>query len=82
MSKKMKAVAVKYDEGIEVPFIMAKGEGKIAEKIIEEANDKNIPITEDTTLVDILGIQEVGTKVPEEAWRALAKIFAFILEEK
>lgn len=82
MREKRKAVAVKYDEGIEVPLIMAKGEGRIADKIVNEASARSIPITENTTLVDMLSIQNVGSEVPEQAWKALAQIFAFILEDK
>ena len=76
-----KAVAVKYREGIEVPIIMAKGTGRTADKIKKEAVKNNIPLAEDAKLVDLLGLQEPGDYVPEEAWSALACIFAFILEE-
>ena len=82
MGKNKRAVAIKYDDGIEVPIIMAKGNGKTAEKILEEAEINNIPVTEDGPLVEMLGLQEQGSQVPEEAWSALAKIFAFILERK
>lgn len=77
---KRKAVAVKYDDGIEVPIIMAKGQGAAADKIIYEAEKNNITLTENKPLVDLLGIENVGSQVPEEAWTALAEIFAFILE--
>ena len=79
---KSKAVAVRYDKGIDVPLVMAKGEGIIADKIISEAKENNIPITENTTLVDMIGMADVGNEVPEEAWSALATVFAFILEHK
>ena len=75
-----KAVAVKYAEGLDVPVIMAKGEGASAQNILAEAQKNDILIQEDSVLVDFLGMQSVGEAVPEEAWTALAKIFAFILE--
>lgn len=77
-----KAVALKYPEGAVAPIIMAKGKGKTADLIISEAQKNDIYIKEDTALVDLLGLQETGDVVPEEAWKALAAIFAFILEEK
>lgn len=77
-----KAVALKYPQGAVAPIIMAKGEGRTAELIIDEAEKNNIFIEENLELVNLLGVQEIGDVVPEEAWRALAAIFSFILEEK
>ncbi len=77
-----KAVALKYSQGLEAPIIVAKGKGKIADKILAEAAKNEIPIKEDTVLVDMLGISEIGNIVPEETWEILAQIFAFVMEEK
>jgi len=74
-----KAVALKYPEGVEAPIIVAKGEGLIAEKILTEAEKNSILIEEDATLVDMLGFEDVGSVVPESAWKALAVIFSHIL---
>ena len=82
MRDKKRAIAIKYDEGIEVPIVMAKEEGKRADQLIDEAINQEIPVTENTMLVDMLRIEEVGQKVPENAWKALAEIFAFILKDK
>ncbi|MBR1640013.1 MAG: EscU/YscU/HrcU family type III secretion system export apparatus switch protein [Treponema sp.] len=77
-----KAVALKYPEGVEAPIIVAKGKGKVAEKIIEEARKNDIFIKEDTVLVDMLGLHNAGDFVPEETWTALAEFFSFILSMK
>lgn len=77
-----KAVALKYPEGVEAPVIVAKGFGKTAEKILNEAEKNNILIQEDEELVDLLGLQNIGSIVPEEAWDALALIFSYILENE
>ena len=82
MGEKKKAIAIKYDDGIDVPIIMAKEEGKRADQLIEEAIKREIPVTENTMLVDMLRVEEVGQMVPENAWKALAEIFAFILKDK
>lgn len=79
--EKKKAVVLKYPEGVEAPIIVAKGEGKTAEKILLLAEKNNILIKEDLTLVDMLGMQDVGSLVPQEAYQALALIFSFILKE-
>ena len=74
-----KAVAVKYPEGAEVPFIVAKGSGIIAQKIISEAEKNNIHIEENENLVEILSEVKIGSEVPVESWEILAQIFSFIL---
>ena len=78
----LQAVALKYPEGAEVPFITAKGKGELAKKIIETAQENNICIEENEALVNLLSAEEVNAAVPEEAYSALAVIFAFILERE
>ena len=79
---KRKAVALKYIEGTEAPMILAKGEGRTASLILEEAEKNGIPVTEDKVLVDMLGLSEAGSYVPENTWQALAVIFSYILNQK
>ena len=80
--QKKRAVALKYPDGVDAPIIMAKGEGRTAELMISEAQKNDIHITEDTVLVDMLGMSEVGSMVPESAWKALAVIFSYILSDE
>ena len=82
MSLKKKAVALKYIEGTEAPMILAKGEGRTASLMLEEAEKNGIPVTEDQVLVDMLGFSSAGDFVPENTWQALASIFSFILSQK
>ena len=41
-SKKMKAVALKYPEGVEAPIILAKAQGRTAELMLNEAKKNNV----------------------------------------
>lgn len=75
-----KAVALKYPEGASAPFIAASAKGFLAQKMLEVAAEKKIPITEDAALADFLSVQEIGQTIPEETWEAVAKIFAFIVQ--
>ena len=79
--QKKRAVALKYPEGVEAPVIMAKGEGRTAEIMLEEAEKNGIHIAQDAVLVDMLGISDVGSIVPENAWKALAVIFSYIMAD-
>ena len=82
MTSKRKAVALKYIEGTQAPVILAKGEGRKAEIMLEEAEKNAIPVTEDKVLVDMLGLSSAGELVPENTWQALAVIFSFILSDQ
>ena len=81
MNSKRKAVALKYIEGSQAPLILAKGEGRTANLMLEEAEKEGIPVTEDKVLVDMLGLSSAGDIVPENTWQALAVIFSFILSK-
>lgn len=82
MTSKRKAVALKYVEGTDAPVILAKGEGRKAELMLEEAEKNGVPVTEDKVLVDLLGLSSAGDIVPENTWKALAVIFSYILSDK
>jgi flagellar biosynthesis protein len=80
MTDSKKAVALKYPEGAGAPLIAASGKGFLAQKILELAQERKIPVVEDKCLADVLTVQEIGAAVPEETWEALAKIFAFVIQ--
>jgi flagellar biosynthesis protein len=74
-----KAVAIRYDATDDnAPRLIAKGEGLVAEKIIEIATENNIHIHEDPLVVAMLAKLEVNTFVPEELYKAVAEILAFV----
>ena len=81
MTSKRKAVALKYIEGTEAPVILAKGQGRTADLMLEEAEKQGIPVTQNKVLVDMLGLSSAGDLVPENTWQALAVIFSFILSQ-
>ena len=83
--KNIKASALRYDKGKEnAPILIAKGKGKVAEKIIEIANKENIPVVENKALADILDKLDIYDETPPELYKVVAQLFAFIykLNEK
>ncbi|MCL5807292.1 MAG: EscU/YscU/HrcU family type III secretion system export apparatus switch protein [Deltaproteobacteria bacterium] len=81
MKKDEKAVAaaLKYDAGKDIaPKVIAKGQGTVAEKIIELAKKNNIPIKSDPSLVQILSKLDIDQQIPIELYRAVAEILAFV----
>jgi flagellar biosynthesis protein len=81
MPKKIykKAVALKYDrEKGEAPKVTAKGQGRVAEKIIDLAKKNNIPIKDDPDLIEVLSSLEINTEIPSEIYVAVAELLAFV----
>ncbi len=73
------AVALSYNPlNADIPKVIAKGKGKIAENILEQAKAHNIPIQEDPNLVQLLGQLDLNEAIPEELYQAVAEVFAFI----
>ncbi len=73
------AVALRYKkEEMSAPKIIAKGAGFIAEKIKEVARKYGIPIVEDKPLARALYKLKLDSFIPEELYRAVAKILAYI----
>ena len=70
------AIALKYDE-ISAPKLTAKGQADLAEQIISIAKEHNIPIYENSELVNILSKLELGDEIPEILYRVIAEIIAF-----
>ncbi len=80
-SIRTKAVAIGYEPGKNaIPTILALGEGEIANKIIEKANQNSIPVVEDAKSADILNMMNVGDVIPVELYEAIAKILVFIAD--
>jgi flagellar biosynthesis protein len=74
-----KAAALKYKHGIDnAPQLVAKGRGKIAEKIVEIAKAHGIPIQEDKELVEFLSMLDLYQEIPPELYKAVAEILAFV----
>ena len=77
------AVALRYDsKTMDAPRIVAKGAGFMAEKIREVARKHGIPIVEDKPLARSLHKVDLGASVPEELYRAVARILAMILSRR
>ncbi len=80
-SKRLAAVALSYQQHVhDAPKVIAKGKGKIAEAIIEKAKQKQVPIQEDPSLVQLLAELNLNQSIPEELYQAVAEIFAFIYQ--
>ncbi len=75
-SKIQKAVALFYD-GVNAPQVTAKGIGAVADNIIAIAAQHEVPLCDNSALVDLLVTLELGDEIPETLYLAVAYIIAF-----
>ncbi len=73
------AVALKYKYSEDkAPYVVASGEGRLAEAIINKAQSAEVPIHEDKGLAQILKHVKVGNPIPEELYEVVAQIIAMV----
>jgi len=76
-----KTVALRYDRGEDsAPKLIAKGEGLVAEKLLELARQFNIPIREDADLAEILSQLQLHEEIPPTTYLVVAEILTFIYQ--
>ena len=78
-----KAVALLYNDR-KAPVVSAKGEGGLADEIIELATEHGIYIAQDPILADLLSRLEVDQEIPDDLYHSVAVIlsWAFWLQGK
>ncbi len=77
--KKIKeAAALKYNPDDSAPKIVALGKGEIAEKILETAQNNNVPVYENPELAQVLNTLSIGEEIPEELYEIVAEILVFV----
>jgi flagellar biosynthesis protein len=70
------AIALNYD-GETAPRVTAKGRGELAERILEIAEQQQVPLQEDAELAALLAQIPMGEEIPEALYRAVAEVIAF-----
>lgn len=78
------AVALMYDrEVMTSPRVVAKGADFVAERIKAIATENKVPLVENQTVARELYAQvEIGQEIPEQFFRAVAEILAFVYRLK
>ncbi len=76
---RQEAVALRYEPKRDrAPKLVAKGQGYLAEKILELARQHHIPVREHKNLLQILSRLDLNQEIPAEVYKAVAEILAFI----
>lgn len=72
------AVALRYDEGLPAPIIVAKGSGHMAGRIRALATEASVPIVRNDVAAAGLEPLDIGEFVPPAYWEIVASILVFI----
>ena len=80
MNEIFSAVALRYPEWADAPYISAKAKGSVAERLVEIAEKNDVPVVENVEMANILSIQRIGSFIPESTYEAIATIFAFFVK--
>lgn len=76
--KRLEAIALSYQSGDEAPKVVASGRGYVAEKILEKAQEANVPIHQDKKVADALSNIDIGAYIPKELYEVVAEILVFV----
>lgn len=73
------AVALKYRSSVDnAPNVVAKGKGKVAQKIIDIAKANNIYIHDDPDLVEVLAQLDLNDEIPTDLYIVVSELLAFV----
>jgi flagellar biosynthesis protein len=81
--KKERAVALKYDkDGVGAPKVVATGSGEIAKKIIQKAEEFDVPIFKNEALATSLLNLNVNEQIPANLYKAVAEVFVWLMQSE
>ena len=74
------AVALKYNpEQDYSPVVVASGHGKVAERIINLAEENGVPVYRDDSTAAMLTMLSVGEGIPPELYQGVAGIYVQVV---
>jgi flagellar biosynthesis protein len=72
------AIALKYARP-RAPRVVASGRGEVGKAIIEAARAHGVPLEQNPELAEALAQVPLDDEIPEELYRAVAAVIAFVL---
>lgn len=74
----IEVAALRYDKDEDhAPRLLARGKGHTAARILELAEQHDLPVRRDPTLVSILGALDVGAEIPPDLYGVIAEVLAW-----
>ena len=79
MSERQLAVPLRFlKDRDDVPRVVARGRGALAERILEIARKNGVPVHHDTDLAEVLAKLDLGQAIPPELYRAVAEVLSYL----
>ncbi len=76
------AIALHYEKGSqEAPRVVAKGRGRIAEKIVALAEENGVIIETNPVLAEALSGVELDETIPVELYETMAVVIGYVLRQ-
>lgn len=73
------AVALSYNEqNNDAPKVVAKGQGFLAEQILEAAKNNAVPVYQNKTITGMLMAVELDREIPPELYKVIAEILSYV----
>jgi flagellar biosynthesis protein len=76
--EKKTAIALEYEPGDTAPRVIASGQGYLADKILDVAQQQDIPVHKDEKLAKSLKEIEIGEYIPPELYQVVADVLVFV----
>lgn len=76
--RRQSAVALAYGAGEGAPRVVAKGQGLVAEQIMQRAREAGVFVHESKELVSLLMQVDLDREIPPALYRAIAELLAWL----
>ncbi|MCD2515687.1 EscU/YscU/HrcU family type III secretion system export apparatus switch protein [Massilia sp. G4R7] len=76
--RRQSAVALAYGKGDPAPKVVAKGQGLVAEQIMQRAREAGVFVHESKELVQLLMGVDLDREIPPALYRAIAELLAWL----
>lgn len=72
------AVALSYGSIQQLPRVVASGQAEAAQRILELAQQLNVPVHQDGKLAELLAELSVGSQINAETFHLVAEVICFL----
>jgi len=79
---KEKAVALQYELINNAPKVIASGQQELARKIIQKAQEFDIPIFANEALVNSLIDLDIDKEIPAELYQSVVEVFIWLMKNE
>ncbi|MCO6431849.1 MAG: EscU/YscU/HrcU family type III secretion system export apparatus switch protein [Deltaproteobacteria bacterium] len=73
-----RAIALHYKDATELPKVLASGVDEIALRIIQLAEEHDVPVHQDKMLSELLAKVNQGAPISPESYRLVAEVISFL----